>query len=114
MSAISTPAGTICLRVDYRTSMTIAPIAGGSCSSGTAPYFISATGSSGNDTASNTSNSASGTATGSQPIMMKSDHFHFAQVTDAMPVNVDLNLTSSATFHTNAPKSISFKLSKAT
>ena len=93
MSAISTPAGTICLRVDYRTSMTIAPMAGGSCSSGTAaPYFISATGSgSGGDTASNTSNSASGTATGSQPIMMKSDHFHFAQVTDAMPPNVDLN-----------------------
>ena len=80
MSAISTPAGTICLRVDYRTSMTIAPMAGGSCSSGTAaPYFISATGSgSGGDTASNTSNSASGTATGTQPIMMKSDHFHFA------------------------------------
>ena len=78
MSAISTPAGTICLRVDYRTSMTIAPIGG---SSSSAPYFISATGSSGNDTASNTSNSASGTATGTQPIMMKSDHFHFAQVT---------------------------------
>ena len=75
--------------MDYRTSMTIAPI-GGSCSSGNAPYFISATGSSGNDTASNTSNSASGTATGSQPIMMKSDHFHFAHVTDAIvPYNVE-------------------------
>ena len=99
MSAISTPAGTICLRVDYRTSMTIAPGIGGSCSSGAAaPYFISATGSagSGGDTASNTSNSASGTAgaTGSQPIMMKSDHFHFAQVTDAINAGSDRYITS--------------------
>ena len=94
MSAISTPAGTICLRVDYRTSMTIAPGIGGSCSSGTAPYFISATGSgSGGDTASNTSNSASGTAaTGSQPIMMKSDHFHFAQVTGVLNCTDRINV----------------------
>ena len=96
MSAISTPAGTICLRVDYRTSMTIAPGIGGSCSSGAAaPYFISATGSagSGGDTASNTSNSASGTAaTGSQPIMMKSDHFHFAQVTGVLNCTDRINV----------------------
>jgi hypothetical protein len=63
VSSIPTPAGTICLRVDYRTSMTIAP---------TEPYFVSAA-SSGASSNSNTAVDAS-----TQPIMMvKSDHFHF-------------------------------------
>ncbi len=93
VSQIPTPAGTICLRVDFRTSMTIAPStpyyasaasSGASSNSNTAvaaAAAAAAAAASAAGTSSGSGNAASGSSVSnlsSQPIMMvKSDHFHF-------------------------------------